>query len=303
MKIAVTGASGFVGKNVVRLLESRGIEAVRISRRDGVDIASAPDLEKAFQGCDGVAHCAGINREIGTQTYSRIHIGGTQNVVEAARKSGIRKVALMSFLRARPDCGSPYHESKFMAEEIVANSGLEYTIIKAGVIYGKGDHMLDHISHALHTFPLFGLVGLTPKKMRPTAVEDVAHLIVSAFTDPRLCNKRVPVTGPDEMTLDEMVKKVGRVSGKNPIILPVPVWVHYLLGWGFERVMVVPLVALAQVRILSESLVEPAGTWESLPEDLAPRTSFNELQIQKGLPKPGPFTLKDLRLFTKENFG
>jgi len=39
------------------------------------------------------------------------------------------------------------------AEEIVRNSGLDYTIIRAGVVYGRGDHMLDHLSHALYTFP------------------------------------------------------------------------------------------------------------------------------------------------------
>src|ERR1051325_6709782 len=101
-------------------------------------------LTEAFAGCDAVAHCAGINREIGAQTFHRVHVDGTRNVVKAAREAHVKKILLMSFLRARPNCESPYHDSKWAAEEIVRDSGLDYTIIRAGMVYGQGDHMLDH---------------------------------------------------------------------------------------------------------------------------------------------------------------
>src|SRR6185369_16051584 len=107
-----------------------------------------------------VIHAAGINREIGDQTYAKVHVEGTRKVVASARAAGVRKIVLVSFLRARPACGSGYHESKFAAEEIVRASGLDFTVVRAGVMYGRGDHMLDHLSHALYTFPLFGLVGM-----------------------------------------------------------------------------------------------------------------------------------------------
>ncbi len=58
-------------------------------------------------GCEAVAHCAGINREIGSQTYDRVHVEGTANVVRAATAAGAARLVLLSFLRARPDCGSP----------------------------------------------------------------------------------------------------------------------------------------------------------------------------------------------------
>ena len=117
-------------------------------------------------GCDSVVHCAGINRELGQQTFTKVHIEGTRNVVEAARQAGIRKIVLLSFLRARPNCGSAYHESKWAAEEIVRHSGLDYTVLKCGVIYGQGDHMLNHLSHAFYTFPVFGFVGFQDKPIR-----------------------------------------------------------------------------------------------------------------------------------------
>ena len=58
------------------------------------------------------------------------------------------KIIYLSFLRARPACGSRYHESKWAAEELVRGSGIDHTILKSGVIYGRGDHLLDHVSRA-----------------------------------------------------------------------------------------------------------------------------------------------------------
>jgi len=107
----------------------------------------------------------------------------------------------MSFLRARPDCGSAYHESKWAAEEIVRESGLDYTIIKAGVVYGRGDHLLDHLSHAFHTFPIFALVGLKEQTVRPLAVEDLVHVMRGALIDRRLKRQTIALLGPEEIYL------------------------------------------------------------------------------------------------------
>jgi len=167
MKVAITGGTGFVGRHLARALLADRHDVVVIAR--GVDrrdpsilgagvsfVAASTDeadsLVRAFAGCDAVAHFAGINREIGSQTYERVHVRGTRAVVDAARAAGVPKIVYLSFLRARPECGSAYHESKWAAEEIVRASGLDYTILKSGVIYGRGDHLLDHVSRALYTF-------------------------------------------------------------------------------------------------------------------------------------------------------
>jgi uncharacterized protein YbjT (DUF2867 family) len=311
MKIAITGGTGFVGRNFARRLLADGHEVVLIARghdqrdpslgaRPGVTVAKigldrVELLREALAGCDAVAHCAGINREIGLQTYRRVHVEGTRHLVEAAKAAGVRKILHLSFLRARPDCGSPYHESKWAAEQIVRASGLDYTIIKAGVIYGAGDHMLDHLSHAFYTFPVFGFVGFRPQPIRPTAVEDMVSIIHAALVEGRLPRATVPVTGPEEMNLEQAVRRVAGVVGRRPRFLRLPIWFHYLLGWMCERVMKVPMVALAQVRILSETLAEPLPPCDPLPDDLRPARPFSAEQIRQGLPPPGRFTLKDLR--------
>src|SRR2546428_12053253 len=169
MRVAITGGTGFVGAHLARALLADGHEVVLISR--GVDrrdesirreagarfIAVASDdedgLAAAFSGCTAVAHCAGINRQIGRQTYARVHVAGTAAVVAAARRAGVRKLVDVSFLRARPNCGSVYHESKWAAEEIVRASGLYYTVLKASALYGHSHHLLEPLKRGFFTVP------------------------------------------------------------------------------------------------------------------------------------------------------
>ena len=302
MRVAITGANGFIGTHLAHRLEAEGHELVLISRRQrnddrifAHDLSDAGVLKELFRDCKAVAHCAGINRETGSQTYRRVHVDGTRNVVEAAKATGVQKIVLLSFLRARANCGSPYHESKWEAEEIVRNSGLDYTIIKAGVIYGLGDHMLDHLSHALHTFPIFALVGLKEKSVRPLAVEDLVHVMRAAIVDRRMRRQTIALLGPEEIYLSEAVCRVAEVVGKRPLMFPLPIFCHELMAHVFELTMKVPLTSLAQVRILSEGVVEAGSPVVPLPYDLVPTRRFTAEQIRNGLPQPKPFCVGDLR--------
>ena len=311
MKIAITGGTGFVGRHIARLLVAEGHELILIARGfDDTDpslrqlsrarivnlnLDNPVALAEAFAGCHTVIHCAGINRQAGGQTFNRVHVDGTRHVLEAARRAGVGKIILISFLRARPECRSPYHESKWAAEELVRQSGLDYTVLKCGVIYGSGDHMLNHLSHAFYTFPVFAFVGFEDKPIRPNAVEDVARIVKAAVVSRALSKKTVPVLGPEELTLREAVRRVAQVTGRHPMMFPLPVWFHYLLGWFLERLVRVPMVSVAQVRMLSEGLAEVSPPCEPMPPELSPTIRFSEAQIRKGLPPAGPFTSRDLR--------
>jgi uncharacterized protein YbjT (DUF2867 family) len=306
MHIAITGGTGFVGSHLAQALVREGHHVVLIARKSrnlafpnatffASDLSDPAQIARAFTGCDAVAHCAGINREIGDQTYERVHVLATRNVVEAAQKAGVRKIVLLSFLRARPNCASAYHESKWTAEEIVRNSGLDYTIFKSGMIYGRGDHMLDHLSHAFHTLPILPTVGLRAKPIRPLAVEDLVRVLQAALVEERMSRQTVAITGAEGLLLADAARRVAMLLHKKPLIFPLPIWMHYVAARIFEFTMKVPLVARAQVRILSEGVVEPWGRVDSLPADLQPKTCFTPDVIAQGLPDPGPFTLHDLR--------
>jgi uncharacterized protein YbjT (DUF2867 family) len=311
MRIAITGGTGFVGGHLAEALSTQGHEVVVLAR--GIDMrpwaqqvlrlpgvnfvrvgtGDQAELVRAFEGCEAVAHCAGINRETGRQTYDQVHVQGTANVVRAAEQAGVQRIALLSFLRARPDCGSAYHESKWAAEQIVRASSVEWTVLKPGMIFGRGDHMLDHLSHALHTFPVF--LGMGPCRVRPLAVEDVVGVLTAALVEGRLPGKTVGLVGPTEMNFDDAARLVAGVMGLRRPFRRAPLAFHRLMAIVAERVMTVPLISKAQVRILEEEVIDALPPTDELPADLVPATAFDEKAIRSGLPAPGPFHLRDLR--------
>ncbi len=311
MRVAITGGTGFVGRHLARELAGNGHEVILVAR--GLDqrdpsllrepgmrtirasITDVAALRAAFAGCVSVAHCAGINRQIGAQTYAAVHVEGTANVVSAARSAGVHKIAMLSFLRARPDCGSGYYESKWKAEEQVRASGLDFTVVKASMTYGRGDHMLDHVSHLLYTAPVFVTVGLREKPIRPVAVHDLVRVLVAALTENRLSRQTVAVMGPEAVTLSEVVRRVGKLIGKHPVIVPAASGFNYLVAMLAERLMKIPLASLAQVRMLQEGLHQAWGNVDLLPDDLVPRARLSDDALRAGLPPAGPFTLADLR--------
>lgn len=310
MKIAVTGGTGFVGRHVVRLLAEEGHSVVVIAR--GVDPNPAPSLsnvtwvhgsvadrkllDSTLAGCHAVAHLAGINLERPGQSFEDVHVQGTQNVVDAARVNSVPKVVLLSFLRARPGTSSPYHETKWQAEEIVRHSGLAYTVFKSGVIYGRGDHMLDHLSKVLHTVPVFPLVGFTARGVRPVAVADAAWAIAAGLIGDRLDNQTVALLGPDEMPLGEAVRRVAAVTGRPSRTFRAPVALHRVHALILEKLMRIPPASRAQVQMLAEGIVEPWGDVGELPPELAPVTPFSNASIAAGLPPRGGFGRADLTM-------
>jgi len=315
VKVAITGGTGFVGGHLAVALAQQGHQVIVLARgidqrpratevlsTGGVRMVAAgledhDSLLRAFDGCDAVAHCAGINRETGSQTYAAVHVRGTRNVVQAAEQAGVERLALLSFLRARPSCGSAYHESKWSAEEIVRSSTLEWTVLKPGMIFGRGDHLLDHLTRALCTFPVF--ISMGRRRVRPLAVGDAVNILRAALIEGRLARKTTPITGPTELEFDDAVRLVARVVGKRPLLLRVPTPLTYALARAAELMMTVPLIAVAQVRILEEEVVDPVLAPDPLLADLLPRTAFNDESVKAGVPECSPFGLNDLRVFAK----
>ncbi|TXN29148.1 SDR family oxidoreductase [Lacisediminihabitans profunda] len=293
MKIAITGGAGFVGRHLAERFDAADI--VTVSRRTGVDLEDVEALTEAFARCEVVAHCAGINREIGQQTYQKVHIDGTRTVIEAARRAGVTRIVMLSFLRARPDCGSPYHESKWAAEELLRNSGLDYTILKAGMIYGHGDHLVDHVSHSVQTIPLFATVGFHEKPIRPIPVSEMVDVLVASI-EGKLPKSTVAVTGGEELMLSEVVHRVARVVGRRVAVVPSPVWFIRIVAQLTEWTMKVPLIAKAQARMLAEGVSEAAPPTPDLPAELRPKLPFSVDQIEAALPPRGGFGVSDLRL-------
>ena len=301
MKIAITGGTGFIGRHLARYLLEQGHEVIVIARglysRNtqpvegaafvGMDANDTENLQEVFKGCDAVAHCAGTSVENEYQTFEQLHVNGTRSAVNAAERANVKKFVLVSYLNVRPNTPSAYYSTKWQGEEIVRGSKLNYTILKAGLIYGQGDHLLHNLGNLLNKLPIFATVGIREKTVRLIAVEDIVRIISAILVDEnRLSRQTVAVIGPEEFPFSTAARRISRAMGKSfLLILPFPVLFQQILAWVSERFMPKPLITKAQVQMLADGISKPLPDSEMLPDNLAPKTLFTEEQIQKGLPR------------------
>ena len=299
MKIAITGGTGFIGRHLVRDLAARGHEVLAIARGQytrniqpvegamflSLDANDTDHLTQAFEGCEAVVHCAGTSVEDAQQTFYRLHVEGTRSAVTAAERARVNKFVLVSYLNVRPNVKSEYHTTKWQGEEIVRASKLNFTILKAGLVYGQGDHLLNNLSNLFHRMPVFAAVGLREKNVRLVAVEDLVAVIRACLDADRFARQTVAVLGPEEFPFSQAARRIARAMGKSTlIVLPLPVFFHRALAFFSERFMPKPLITKSQVQMLADGISEPTLESIPLPDDLKPKTRFTEDQIRKGLP-------------------
>ncbi len=300
MKIAITGGTGFIGRHVARDLIAHGHEVIIIARGRysrntqpiegatfmALDANDTDKLTHAFEGCDAVVHCAGTSVEDARQTFHRLHVEGTRSAVSAAERAHVKKFVLLSYLSVRPTVKSEYHTTKWQGEEIVRSSKLNFTILKAGLVYGPGDHLLNNLSNLFRKIPVFAAVGLKEKTVRLVAVEDLVEVIRASLDEDRFARQTVAVLGPEEFPFSQAARRIARAMGKRfLLVLPFPVFFHRILAFFSERFMPKPLITKSQVQMLADGISQPTLESIPLPDDLKPKTLFTEEQIRRGLPK------------------
>ena len=239
MKVLVTGATGFVGREIVRQLRVAG-HTIRILIRNphsprirelvsswGAEVhpgnvLEAASLEGALSGFEAVIHLVGIISEVGECTFENVHTRGTQNMVAAARQARIRRFIHMSALGTRPDAVSRYHQSKWAAEELVRHSGLGFTIFRPSLIYGPEDQFINLFANVIRRSPVVPLMGSPRARFQPVPVEAVAAAFTRSLGEPRSVGQTYDLCGPETLTLSDIVDRIQDVVGKRRLKLRVP---------------------------------------------------------------------------------
>lgn len=298
--IVVTGASGYLGSHITRVLVRAGkpVRALVHNRQRaelegrllGLDVEwSEGDVTRpetlviAFRGARAIVHTVAIAIEKGGRDYESINYQGTVNVVEAAKAAGIQRLMNISQLGA--DSKLPYRflASKGKAQEYVAGSGLDWTAFRPSVIWGPEDEFANTFAKLVLITPLiFPIVGDENSRFQPVWVEDVAACVLEALDDPQTIGKEYELGGPEVLTLEEIERRTMEAVGAR--------------RWMIRF----PMPLLRFVVTLMEALLPAPPVTRSLLELLAVSNVTEDNATGRFVPVPRPFTPENTRPYMQE---
>jgi len=128
---------------------------------------------------------------------------------------GLELLAQMSALGTRPHAVSRYHQSKWAGEEIVRESGLDWTIFRPSIIYGPKDHFVNLFARLARFSPVLPVIGRGQGKLQPVPVSDVAAAFVKCLAEPRSVGQVFDLCGRDILTFTEALDEILAVTGRK----------------------------------------------------------------------------------------
>ena len=261
--ILVTGATGFVGRRVVERLASNRENVRALSRGGGAtmlpwgvkiavgDVLDPKSLTSAMQGVDAVVHLVAVIREVGDRTFQRVNYEGTKNVIEAATKAGVDRVVFVSTVGSTSDPDVPYLYSRWMAEQEIARSDLDYTVVRFTIGFGEGDEFVNRLAALVKMSPLAPVIGDGKSEFQPISVDDVGRCVVESIERHDLEGKTVDIGGPDYFTYDELIDLVAETLEVKVKKIHVPIGVMTPAATVMESLSPNPPITREQLKMIA----------------------------------------------------
>lgn len=265
--VFVTGAAGFVGTHVCRELTRRGARArglVHSPAKAAERLASLPVdihvgdirdeqvLQRAMHGCDMVVHLVAIAIERPGQTYEEINALGTQHVVNAMRAAGVPRLVHMSQNHAASTSPYRFLRSKGLAEDAVRASGLEWTVLRPSVIFGREDEFVNVLARLVRLSPfIYPLPGGGRARFQPVHVDDVARAVAIALGRSEAVGRAYALGGPAQLSLRQMTERVLVAMEAKRWLVSLPTAVLRPLIAIAQRVLPSPPVTTALLDLLA----------------------------------------------------
>lgn len=241
--ILVTGATGFIGRHLVTELmaEGRAVRCLLPERKTRkLPWANPPEIVtgtlldeeivfKAMTGVTTIIHLESAQWWGRPRDLERVELVGTRNVVMAGRSARVGRIITLSHLGSSVASAYTLLRVKGLMEEIVRTSGLAYTIIRSGLVFGDGDAFVNHVAMMLRASPgVFLMPGRGEVVLHPIYIDDLITALLRSLELIDTVDTTLEIGGPEYITLEDLIRTVMRVSDASRVILPVP---PYLLRW------------------------------------------------------------------------
>lgn len=270
--IFIAGATGFVGGHLLDgLIESgyslrclvrsekaeeslrdRGVEVVR------GDITEPDTLKGVMTAEDFVVHLVGIMEEKKGVTFRSVHVDGTSNLLDEAKRAGVRHFFYQSALGSDRNSWSGYLRTKAEAEDLVRSSGLGYTIFRPSLIIGPWDGFTKKLVDVIKLSPVVPVPGDGKAKFQPIYVLDWLSCMKKVLEDPESFNSTFDIGGPEHITYLEMVETLSKALGRDKIIAKMPMGIMKVSTAILEAVLPSPPVTSDQLRLLEmDNICDP----------------------------------------------
>ncbi|MDI6784332.1 MAG: complex I NDUFA9 subunit family protein, partial [bacterium] len=263
--ILVTGATGFVGGHLVPRLVGvgkklrcyvRATADIRKLEQLGVDISygtvsDRAALKEAMTGIDAVIHLVAIIIERKNASFIQINHYGTKNVAETAQEAGVNRFIHISALGASSNHQFPYTYSKWLGEQEVCNSGLDWTIFQPSIMFGERDEFINKLAQLVRLAPVIPILGSGKTKFQPIGVEDTCTCILQALEDNRTFGKTYQIGGPEHLTYEQMVDIIMTKLNRRKLKLHLPISLMKPIVKGMETILPNPPVTTGQLALLA----------------------------------------------------
>ncbi len=246
--ILVTGGTGFIGRNLVKSLVDSG-EQVRILLKPSnespkfpkgiaveVAISSLTDtqgIRAALKGITQVYHLAGAERRGTAGDLNNVDVEGTKTLVDAARQSKLERIYFLSHHGATRASAYPVMKAKAIAENWIINSGIPYTIIRTGAVFGPGDQFTEPLYRLIRLFPGFIFIpGQGENLLQPIWIDDLIQSLRLLQQDPKTINRIFSLGGMEALTYRRILELIMEKTGKKRWIVPVtPAYLRTFSLW------------------------------------------------------------------------
>ena len=268
--VLVLGGTGTVGRAIVDRLQATGFSIRILARSTPVDahrvkgdVRNLSSLQAAMSGIDTVVNAVGILRENSTQTFHDTHVVGAQNVVLATRNAGVERLIHITGVNV-DSASDPLSRSKALAERFVLESRLDFTILRAPMLFGAAGGALDRIRWTLSiTRPFVIVPGGGKGRFQPLWIKDLAECVRSCVANGIGAGVAHDLAGPDIWTYVELVKALEVELGVRRIKVNVP---SSVIASGATITALLmrrqPWVTATELQQLSADTVVPAGELE-----------------------------------------